>query len=93
MRLLRIQEVISVTGLSRMTIYRFEKEGTFPKRRRLGKNSVAWLDEDISDWVAGRPSVVQPSDCAASRIQAAHRRSPVTPALRNGHERRSDTQP
>lgn len=58
MRLLRIQEVISVTGISRMTIYRLEKEGAFPSRRRLGKNSVAWLDDDILDWVTGRPSVV-----------------------------------
>jgi prophage regulatory protein len=47
MRLLRIQEVIRVTGLSRMTIYRYEKNGEFPKRRRIGMNSVRWLDQDI----------------------------------------------
>lgn len=57
MRLLRIQEVISVTGISRMTIYRLEKEGVFPSRRRLGKNSVAWRDDDISTWVASRPTI------------------------------------
>jgi prophage regulatory protein len=44
MRLLRIQEVMRLTGLSRMTIYRFEKGGNFPKRRQIGKNSVRWLD-------------------------------------------------
>ena len=58
MRLLRIQEVMSVTGLSRMTIYRLEKGGSFPSRRRLGKNSVAWRDDDISAWVASRPNAV-----------------------------------
>lgn len=67
MRLLRIQEVISVTGISRMTIYRLEKDGAFPSRRRLGKNSVAWLDEDISGWVAARPAVAtRPSQRTAA---------------------------
>jgi prophage regulatory protein len=55
MRLLRIQEVIRVTGLSRMTIYRYEKSGEFPKRRRIGKNSVRWLDQDIETWMTSRP--------------------------------------
>ena len=72
MRLLRIQEVISVTGISRMTIYRLEKEGLFPSRRRLGKNSVAWLDDDISAWVAGRPTVTA-INLAHHQHQPSHR--------------------
>ena len=68
MRLLRIQEVMSVTGISRMTIYRLEKDGAFPGRRRLGKNSVAWRDDDVSAWVASRPTV---APTRAKRI-AAH---------------------
>jgi prophage regulatory protein len=55
MKLLRIKEVIAMTGLSRMSIYRYERNGDFPKRRRLGRNSVAWLDEDITAWVTARP--------------------------------------
>jgi|HubBroStandDraft_1064217.scaffolds.fasta_scaffold03696_9 prophage regulatory protein len=54
MKLLRIKEVIAMTGLSRMSIYRYERNGDFPKRRRLGHNSVAWL-EDIAVWVTARP--------------------------------------
>lgn len=79
MRLLRIHEVISVTGLSRMTIYRLEKDGAFPSRRRLGKNSVAWLDDDISAWVAGRPSVAPETHSAhrnGYQMRAAHREFP-----------------
>jgi len=60
MKLLRIHDVISVTGVSRMTIYRLEKEGLFPTRRRLGKNSVAWLDEDVTAWVVARPAAQEP---------------------------------
>lgn len=69
MRLLRIREVISVTGLSRMTIYRLEKDGTFPSRRRLGRNSVAWREDDISAWVASRPTVAPE---LAERTAATH---------------------
>ena len=56
MRLLRIQEVIRLTGLSRMTIYRFERSGNFPKLRQIGKNTVRWLDEDIDAWMMSRPA-------------------------------------
>jgi prophage regulatory protein len=55
MRFLRIRHVMQLTGLSRMTIYRLELAGKFPKRRRLSENSVAWLEADISQWVDSRP--------------------------------------
>lgn len=55
MRFLRVRQVIQLTGLSRMTIYRLELAGEFPKRRQLSKNSVAWLDTDIAQWAESRP--------------------------------------
>jgi len=55
MRFLRIQQVIQLTGLSRMTIYRLEIAGQFPRRRRLSKNSVAWLETDIAQGAESRP--------------------------------------
>jgi prophage regulatory protein len=50
MKFLRIRQVMQLTGLSRMTIYRLELAGRFPKRRRLSENSVAWLESDIAAW-------------------------------------------
>lgn len=50
-RFMRIDEVISVTGLARNTIYRRMREGTFPRQVRLGPNSVAWLQSTISQWM------------------------------------------
>ncbi|EKT4554048.1 AlpA family transcriptional regulator [Pseudomonas putida] len=50
-RFMRIDEVISVTGLGRNTIYTRMRKGTFPRQVRLGPNSVAWLQSDISDWM------------------------------------------
>jgi len=55
MRFLRIRQVIQLTGLSRMTIYRLELAGQFPQRRRLSENSVAWLESDIESWADARP--------------------------------------
>ncbi len=58
MRLLRTKHVMAMTGLSRMTIYRFERAGLFPARRKLGENSVGWIDEEIASWIESRPSGV-----------------------------------
>ena len=55
MRFIRIHQVIRLTGLSRMTIYRLEIAGHFPRRRRLSGNSVAWLEADIATWAKERP--------------------------------------
>lgn len=57
MRLLRLRDVIAMTGISRMSIYRYEQSGNFPRRRRVGSNTVAWLDEDIAAWMSSRPFV------------------------------------
>lgn len=54
-KFLRIGQVMQLTGLSRMTIYRLELAGEFPKRRRLSKNSVAWLDTELAQWAESRP--------------------------------------
>jgi prophage regulatory protein len=57
MKLLRIREVMEITCLSRMTIYRMEKAGGFPRRRRLGTNSVAWIESDVNTWIESRPPI------------------------------------
>ncbi|MEO8313384.1 MAG: AlpA family phage regulatory protein [Pseudomonadota bacterium] len=70
MQLLRIRQVQSVTSLSRMTIYRLERAGLFPRRRQLGSNSVGWLDDEIHEWLRSRPAVVLPegpTDAASNR--------------------------
>lgn len=53
-RMVRLAEVIRSSGLSRSSIYAGVKEGTFPKPVKIGKRSVAWSSEDISNWIAER---------------------------------------
>ncbi len=51
MRLIRMKEVLHLTGLSRPSVYRLMKDGLFPNSIELGERSVAWVDEEVQDWV------------------------------------------
>ena len=53
-RILRIRDVTAKTGLSRVTIWRMEREGRFPLRRQLSTNSVGWIAEEVDVWIATR---------------------------------------
>lgn len=55
-RFIRLPEVMSRTALSKMTIRRWEREGAFPHRRKIGKNVVAWIEAEIDDWCEKRAS-------------------------------------
>ena len=52
--MLRAPEVMARTGLSRTTIWRRIRAGTFPPPYELGANSVGWPAAEISEWVKGR---------------------------------------
>ena len=58
-RVLRLPEVIKITGLSRSTIYAWVNSGRFPPPVHLGR-TVGWLESEVADWlrqrVAERPS-------------------------------------
>jgi prophage regulatory protein len=47
-------------GLSTTTIYRLMAAGRFPRQRQLGGNSVAWLENELEEWIAGRPVAERP---------------------------------
>ncbi|WAH61377.1 AlpA family phage regulatory protein [Pseudomonas silvicola] len=38
-------------GLSRTTIYRLEQQGLFPRRVKLGSNSVGWRMSEVVSWM------------------------------------------
>ncbi len=41
-RLIRYREVLTMTGLSRSSLYRFIEENQFPTQVQLGGRAVAW---------------------------------------------------
>ena len=54
-RLIKLPEVIEITGLSSSTIYRYLKEGRFPKQIRVGSRAVAWWLSEILEYIRNRP--------------------------------------
>lgn len=50
--LIRVKEVVQMTGLSKSTLYRLQQHEEFPKSIRLGCRSVAWLRGDIESWIS-----------------------------------------
>ena len=55
MQLLRLSDVTKLTGLSRATIYRLMKEGSFPSSKRLSERGVAWGGSDVKSCAEDRP--------------------------------------
>ncbi len=56
-KIMRLPEVSRAVGLSDSTISRLEREGLFPKRRKLSAGAVGWLAEEIDAWIASRAKV------------------------------------
>lgn len=55
-RLLRIKSVLSVTGLSRSTLYNKISVGEFPAPIHVGDRAVAWLSDEVARWIDERIS-------------------------------------
>lgn len=51
LRLLRAKDVSEMTGLAKSTIYKYSRNGKFPKSKRLGKNYVVWRSDEIEEWI------------------------------------------
>ena len=62
MRILKTNEVVKIIGLSKVTIWRMERSGTFPKRINLSDRRVGWVESEILEWIDSRPKGI----CAES---------------------------
>ncbi len=54
-RLLRLSEVLTLTGLARTTIYRKMRDGSFPEPLKIGARAVRWPESEIAAWLAACP--------------------------------------
>lgn len=53
-RLLRLPEVIQLTGLGRSAIYDRMGRGEFPKSVPLTSTCRAWVESEVRAWIAER---------------------------------------
>jgi len=54
MRILRIQEVSNITGLSSSSIYKQIRLGEFPPSVKITKRASGWDAGAVDDWVAAK---------------------------------------
>jgi len=50
-KLFRLADVIGIVGLSKATIYKKIKEGTFPAPLKLGAKASGWRSTDLENWI------------------------------------------
>lgn len=55
-KLIRLKEVIQMTGLSRSSIYNYIDKNRFPEQVSLGCRAVAWVESEVHDWIVQRVS-------------------------------------
>jgi len=51
-RIIRMKELQLLTGLSRVTIWRREREGNFPQRVRVSAGVVGYRMSEVQRWLA-----------------------------------------
>jgi prophage regulatory protein len=53
-QLIVADEIAQRIPYSQNQLRRLEAEGSFPKRVRIGANRVAWVRQEIDDWIETR---------------------------------------
>lgn len=61
-RFIREKECGQITGLSRTSRYRLEKNGEFPSRRKLGGRCVGWVLSEVMEWKNSREAPANQND-------------------------------
>ena len=51
-KILRMRTALDRTGLSRSTIYRKMREGTFPRQVEISEHCRGWRESAINRWMA-----------------------------------------
>ncbi len=55
-RIVRLKTVLDRTGLSRSTVYRKIRDGTFPRPIPISINGAGWRESEINRWIANPPA-------------------------------------
>jgi prophage regulatory protein len=57
MKYLSESQVLAQVGISRATLFRWQRDGYFPMRHKLGPKRVGWSQTDVEAWFSSRPTV------------------------------------
>lgn len=73
-KIVRPAKLAERLGISRVTLWRWERKGLLPPKRRVGPNVVGWLEAEIDEWFAAK---------TAAEALAAGRPEPATARAAN----------
>ena len=67
-RILRLAQVIDMTGLRKTKIYELQAQGRFPMSVRITAHTVGWVEQEVQVWLSGRLAERKPFPAAALRF-------------------------
>ena len=54
-RMMRLPEVLRLTGLGKSTLYEMISDDRFPRQVKIGERARGWRSRDIASWLESRP--------------------------------------
>ncbi|HDW3969033.1 TPA: AlpA family phage regulatory protein [Escherichia coli] len=72
-RRIREAQCKEMTTLSRPRRWEMEKEGTFPARQYVGRNTCTWLLSDVLWWIRNPPTGIEPRNPKADHLAKLER--------------------
>ena len=55
-RLIKLQDVMAITAMSRASVFRRIRDASFPKGVQVGPRAVRWRESEVQRWIAERKS-------------------------------------
>lgn len=63
--LIRLPQVMDMTGLKKSTIYKGMRDGTFPNAVHLSARAIAWRTSEVDEWCESRQKRPTPAPTAS----------------------------
>jgi prophage regulatory protein len=63
--ILRLPQVLKITGLKRSSLYEKISKGEFPAPIKLGTRASGWIEEEVNNWISSRISERDAQQAAA----------------------------
>lgn len=90
MKLIRLKELIALTGLSKATLMRMERMGQLPRRRKISAQAMGWLSEEIEAWMRSLPVTPKGRSPAAKNNETQDEAAVALPSGRTTKETMPD---
>lgn len=63
--IIRPGQLAEILSVNPVTVWRMEKRGELPPRKKISNRCVGWLESDIREWLENRPNAAEPETATA----------------------------